>query len=163
DRVAARTAGWRRRHRHADDGRQAAFCGRRIGEPRRVRPGNRHADLALADRQRLERAGNLHARRPAICTRGGRRHARGVRRLRITVTEEQIMSYSRREFGKIALAGLPAAALIGRGESVFGWASGLPGAVAQAKPNSLIEGVQIGTITYSYRSMTDQSAQATLK
>ena len=35
--------------------------------------------------------------------------------------------------------------------------------VAQAKPNSLIDGVQIGTITYSYRSMLDQSAEATLK
>ena len=31
------------------------------------------------------------------------------------------------------------------------------------KPNSLINGVQIGTITYSFRSMPDQSAEATLK
>lgn len=31
------------------------------------------------------------------------------------------------------------------------------------KPNSLIEGVQIGAITYSFRSMEDQSAEATLK
>ncbi|MFN7120282.1 MAG: sugar phosphate isomerase/epimerase family protein [Saprospiraceae bacterium] len=31
------------------------------------------------------------------------------------------------------------------------------------KPNSLIRGVQIGTITYSFRSMPDQSAEATLK
>ena len=31
------------------------------------------------------------------------------------------------------------------------------------KPNSLINGVQIGVITYSFRSMTDQSAEATLK
>lgn len=30
-------------------------------------------------------------------------------------------------------------------------------------PNSLINGVQIGTITYSFRSMPDQSAEATLK
>jgi sugar phosphate isomerase/epimerase len=66
------------------------------------------------------------------------------------------MSYTRREFGKLALAGLPAAARLGRGESNFG-------AFAQAKPNSLIDGVQIGTITYSYRSMPDQSAEATLK
>ena len=64
------------------------------------------------------------------------------------------MSFTRREFGKLALAGLPAAALIGRHESVFGW---------QAKPNSLIEGVQIGTITYSYRSMLEQTAEATLQ
>ncbi|SDK24530.1 Sugar phosphate isomerase/epimerase [Catalinimonas alkaloidigena] len=31
------------------------------------------------------------------------------------------------------------------------------------KPNSLIEGVQIGVITYSFRSMPDQSAEATLQ
>ncbi|AQG78137.1 TIM barrel protein [Spirosoma montaniterrae] len=31
------------------------------------------------------------------------------------------------------------------------------------KPNSLINGVQIGTITYSFRDMPDQSAEATLK
>src|SRR6187401_2862784 len=66
------------------------------------------------------------------------------------------MSYSRREFGKLALAGLPAAAVLGRAESLFG-------AFAQAKPNSMINGVQVGTITYSYRQMPDQSAEATLK
>ena len=66
------------------------------------------------------------------------------------------MSYTRREFGKLALAGLPAAAVLARTEGIFG-------AFAQAKPNSLINGVQIGTITYSYRNMPDQSAEATLK
>jgi sugar phosphate isomerase/epimerase len=66
------------------------------------------------------------------------------------------MSHSRREFGKLAFAGLPAAALLSRTESIFG-------ALMQAKPNSLINGVQIGTITYSYRSMPDQSAEATLR
>ena len=66
------------------------------------------------------------------------------------------MSISRREFGRLALAGLPAAALIGRNESIFG-------AFLQAKPNSLINGVQIGTITYSFRNMPDQSGEATLK
>jgi sugar phosphate isomerase/epimerase len=66
------------------------------------------------------------------------------------------MSYTRREFGKLALAGLPAAAVLGHHESLFG-------AFAQAKPNSVFNGVQIGTITYSYRSMPDQSAEATLK
>jgi sugar phosphate isomerase/epimerase len=65
------------------------------------------------------------------------------------------MDYTRREFGKLALAGLPAAALLET--PLFG--AGL----VQAKPNSLINGVQIGTITYSYRSMPDQSAEATLK
>ena len=64
------------------------------------------------------------------------------------------MSYTRREFGKLALAGLPAAA--------FGASGRLLGAM-QAKPNSLIEGVQIGAITYSFRSMPDQSAEATLR
>jgi sugar phosphate isomerase/epimerase len=34
--------------------------------------------------------------------------------------------------------------------------------MAQSKPNSKVKGVQIGTITYSYRSMQDQSLQATL-
>jgi sugar phosphate isomerase/epimerase len=66
------------------------------------------------------------------------------------------MSYTRREFGKLALAGLPAAAVLGNSESLFG-------AFAQAKPNSVFNGVQIGTITYSFRSMPDQSAEATLK
>ena len=62
---------------------------------------------------------------------------------------------TRREFGHIALAGVPAM-LVARTESILG-------TLAQTKPNSLIEGVQIGTITYSYRSMLDQSAEATLK
>lgn len=66
------------------------------------------------------------------------------------------MSYTRREFGKLALAGLPAATVLGGSGSIFG-------AFAQAKPNSLIEGVQLGAITYSYRSMPDQTAEATLK
>jgi sugar phosphate isomerase/epimerase len=66
------------------------------------------------------------------------------------------MAYTRREFGKLALAGLPATALIGGAESMLG-------AVAQRKPNSVINGVTIGVITYSYRSMPDQSAEATLK
>ena len=66
------------------------------------------------------------------------------------------MSYSRREFGKLALAGLPAAAMLGESGALLR-------AFAQAKPNSLIEGVQIGTITYSYRSMPEETAEATLK
>src|SRR5580704_10062665 len=65
------------------------------------------------------------------------------------------MNYSRREFGKLALATLPAAALFET--PLFG------AALVQAKPNSMFNGVQIGTITYSYRSMPDQSAEATLK
>jgi sugar phosphate isomerase/epimerase len=82
------------------------------------------------------------------------------------------MAYTRREFGRLALAGLPAAAVLGHNESIFGALAPAPaaealagfgGASAQAKPNSVINGVQIGTITYSYRSMPDQSAEATLK
>ena len=65
------------------------------------------------------------------------------------------MKYTRREFGSLALAGLPGMALLD--------ATRAGSALLQAKPNSLIKGVQIGTITYSYRSMADQSAEATLK
>ncbi len=65
------------------------------------------------------------------------------------------MSYTRREFGRLALAGSAA--------SVFGGSEALFGVLAQAKPNSVIDGVTIGTITYSYRSMPEQSAEATLK
>ncbi len=66
--------------------------------------------------------------------------------------------YSRRDFGKIALATLPA---VGLAHSFL--PDALFAAPFQAKPNSLFNGVQIGTITYSYRSMPDQSAEATLK
>jgi len=65
------------------------------------------------------------------------------------------MEYTRREFGKLTLAGLPAAALL---ESPL-----FASALIQAKPNSLIKGVQIGLITYSYGGMPDQSAEATLR
>jgi sugar phosphate isomerase/epimerase len=65
------------------------------------------------------------------------------------------VEYTRRDLGKLALA-LPGVALFGR--------SPFASALAQAaKPNSRINGVQIGTITYSYRSMPDQSAEATLQ
>ncbi len=60
------------------------------------------------------------------------------------------MLYSRRDAGKMGLAAGLA--------SVFG--SKL---TAAAKPNSTIKGVRVGAITYSYRSMPDQSAEATLK
>ena len=66
------------------------------------------------------------------------------------------MSYTRREFGTLALAALPAAALLDKSST---------GSVLSPieRPNSLIRGVQIGTITYSFRSMPDQSAEATLR
>jgi sugar phosphate isomerase/epimerase len=65
------------------------------------------------------------------------------------------MEYTRRDLGKLALA-VPGVALFGRSAPLFG-------AAQAAKPNSRFNGVQIGTITYSYRSMPDQSAEATLK
>jgi sugar phosphate isomerase/epimerase len=39
----------------------------------------------------------------------------------------------------------------------------LAGLAQPRKPDSVIDGVHIGTITYSYRSMPDQSAEATLR
>jgi sugar phosphate isomerase/epimerase len=63
------------------------------------------------------------------------------------------MEYTRRDFGKLALTALPAASLLGRPST----------GRAQAKPNSTINGVRVGAITYSYRSMPDQSAEATLR
>jgi sugar phosphate isomerase/epimerase len=60
------------------------------------------------------------------------------------------MIYTRRDAAKIGLAA--------------GLASAFGSKLMSAeKPNSKIHGVQIGTITYSYRSMPDQSAEATLK
>jgi sugar phosphate isomerase/epimerase len=63
------------------------------------------------------------------------------------------MQYSRREAAKLALTALPAVTLLARPLSVF----------AQTRPNSTINGVQVGAITYSYRTMPDQSAHAMLR
>lgn len=61
------------------------------------------------------------------------------------------MTMTRREFGRLAATALPLASLA-------------PGVLAQARrPNSVIGGVNVGTITYSYRSMPDQSAEAILR
>ena len=61
---------------------------------------------------------------------------------------------TRREFGRLALSTLPAATLLEHPVA----------ALAQTRrPNSVIDGVHLGTITYSYRSMPDQSAEATLR
>ena len=44
------------------------------------------------------------------------------------------------------------------------WLSGAPAFIQSlGKPNARINGVEIGCITYSFRSMADQSAEATLK
>src|SRR5260370_35579132 len=66
------------------------------------------------------------------------------------------MDYTRRDFGKLALASLPAAALLDKSLT----SSAL---TAVERPNSVINGVQLGTITYSYRTMPDQSGEATLE
>src|SRR5882762_4429573 len=52
------------------------------------------------------------------------------------------MRYSRREFGKLTLVGLPAA-----------WVAGSLPLSARAKIDSKIKGVQIGAITYSFRTI----------
>ena len=60
------------------------------------------------------------------------------------------MLYTRRDIARFALAA-----------GAAGFAS--PKIFAAAKPDSKIKGVQIGAITYSYRSMPDQSAEAHLQ
>src|SRR5258705_2151339 len=64
------------------------------------------------------------------------------------------MLYTRREIGTLALMAVPAASVVTRPFAALGQAR---------KPNSVIAGVSLGTITYSYRSMPDQSAEATLR
>jgi sugar phosphate isomerase/epimerase len=63
--------------------------------------------------------------------------------------------WTRREFTKLALAGAAGSV----------WGNAVTNSIVSAaeRPNSLIDGVQIGTITYSYRSMPDQSGEATLR
>lgn len=56
--------------------------------------------------------------------------------------DRRSMRYSRRELGKLALAGLPAS-----------WVLANRSLSARAPINSRINGVQIGAITYSFRSM----------
>lgn len=65
------------------------------------------------------------------------------------------MAYTRREFTKLALTATPALGMLGAPRTAESW--------WQPKPNSKWSGVQVGAITYSYRSMPDQSAEATLK
>src|ERR1044071_3948059 len=63
------------------------------------------------------------------------------------------MRCTRRDFGKLALGTAPAAAMLAHASAAFAW----------SKPNSVVSGVNLGTITYSYRSMPDQSAEAILR
>jgi sugar phosphate isomerase/epimerase len=72
------------------------------------------------------------------------------------------MLYTRREMGRLALMGWPAASLDGASLAAH-LRQGSGGQAQARKPNSVIAGVSIGTITYSYRSMADQSAEATLR
>ena len=62
------------------------------------------------------------------------------------------MRYTRREVGKLALSALPGSLLV-RPLALL----------AQNRPNSTINGVRVGAITYSYRTMPDQSAEAILR
>ena len=65
------------------------------------------------------------------------------------------MSVTRREFGKLAMASVPATLIGDRA---------LAGVLVQpSRPSSLINGVQIGVITYSYRAMPEQGADAVLR
>ena len=65
------------------------------------------------------------------------------------------MRYSRRDFGKLALTVLPAVTVLKHPVAAS--------AQAPARPNSTVNGIDLGTITYSYRSMPDQSAEAILR
>jgi len=60
------------------------------------------------------------------------------------------MRYTRRDFGKLALTAIPAASILRPSLT----------ALAQATPNSTINWVDLGSITYSYRAMPAQGADA---
>ena len=62
------------------------------------------------------------------------------------------MRFTRREAAKLALSALPGSLLV-RPLALL----------AQNRPNSTINGVRVGAITYSYRTMPDQSAEAILR
>src|SRR6478609_11056847 len=70
----------------------------------------------------------------------------------------KIKDISRRQF--IGASAATVAGLVIGTKSV----TGAPAIIKNlGKPNSMFKGVQIGAITYSFRSMPDQSAEATLK
>ena len=80
------------------------------------------------------------------------------------------MLYTRRDIGRLALTAIPAARLFARPLEALAQAPrpldaarARPLDEARGRPNSVIDGVYIGTITYSYRNMPDQSAEATLR
>ena len=63
------------------------------------------------------------------------------------------MALTRRDFGKLALSAVPAVLTV----------PALAQTTTTRRPNSVINGVNVGTITYSYRAMSDQSAEAILR
>lgn len=72
--------------------------------------------------------------------------------------KETTSTLSRRQFLNTSATLLAGTALVGN--APFGF----PAIIRNFnKPNSLINGVQLGVITYSFRDMPDQSAEATLK
>jgi sugar phosphate isomerase/epimerase len=71
--------------------------------------------------------------------------------------------YTRREIGRLALTTLPAVTLADRPLKAWAQTAARRDGGEGGRPNSVIGGVKIGTITYSYRSMPDQSAEATLR
>ncbi len=73
------------------------------------------------------------------------------------MTDMNQSSFSRRKF-------LGTTATIAAGVAIAPSLMGAPSILKfYQKPNSLINGVQLGVITYSFRSLPDQSAEATLK
>jgi sugar phosphate isomerase/epimerase len=68
------------------------------------------------------------------------------------IKEQDRMVYSRREFGRLAVAAGSVAAL-GRPAKIF----------AAGKPDSKFDGVQIGVISYSYRQMPEFTATSVLR
>ena len=66
------------------------------------------------------------------------------------INDRQSARYTRRHFGRVALAAVPAATFLGA--PPFSWG------LAQAAINSRFKGVQIGAITYSFRAISDADA-----
>lgn len=73
------------------------------------------------------------------------------------------MDFTRREFAKLALAA-PAVTLIESpfAGSAFAQGRGQGAPAEPVRPNSTINGVRVGAITYSFRSMPESTAEATL-
>ena len=63
------------------------------------------------------------------------------------------MTLTRRDFGKLALSAVPAVLTV----------PALAQTTTTRRPNSVINGVNVGTITYSYRAMPDRAAEAILR